>query len=67
MAGKPRQFFLEILEAEADAERLRVLLEEFAGLRYLRGRLRLQECKSGDGPRYPMSIPPFTLRTCPVM
>ena len=67
MAGKPRQFFLEILEAEADAERLRVLLEEFAGLRYLRGRLRLQERKSGDSSRYPMSIPPFTLRTCPVM
>ena len=43
VARKIRQFLIEVLEAEAEAERSRVFEEKFAGLRDLRGRLGLQE------------------------
>jgi len=67
VAGKPRKLLLKVLEAEVDAERLRVLQEKFPRLGDLRGRLDLRKCKSRNCPRYPMSMPPFTLKTCPVI
>ena len=67
VAGEPRKLWLEILKAEIDAERLGILQEQFARLRDLRGRLPLRERESRDGPRYPMSMPPFTFNTCPVI
>ena len=63
VARKPSQFLLEVLKAEIDAERLRILQKQFADLCDLRSRFRLPECKSRDGPGYPMSMPPFTLST----
>ena len=46
MAGKFRELHFEILEAEVDAERLRVLQKELAHLCNLRGSLRLRKYKS---------------------
>ena len=63
MARKPRKFFLEILEAKIDPERLRVFQKKFARLCNVRGRLRLHQCESGNCPSYPMSMPPLTLST----
>ena len=63
MARKPGELLLEILEAEIDAERLCVLQEKFPSLRDLRGRLCLNQAKTGNCPCYPISIPPLTLNT----
>ena len=63
VAGKLSQLLRKILEAQVYAERLLVLAEKFARLGDLRGRLRLHQCKSGDGPRYPISMPPLTFNT----
>jgi len=46
VAGKFRELHFEILEAEVDAERLRVLQKELAHLCNLRGSLRLRKYKS---------------------
>lgn len=67
VARKPGKLLLKILKAQIDAERSRVLQEKFARLGDLRGRLRLHQCKSRDGVRYPISMPPLTLKTWPVM
>ena len=67
MTGKFGKLLLKVLEAEVHTERLLVLLEKPAYLGDLRRRLRLHKYKSGNWARYPMSMPPFTLRTCPVM
>ena len=67
MTRKPGKLFLEILEAKVHAERLRVLQEKFTRLCDLRRRHRLHKCQIGICSRYPMSMPPFTLKTCPVM
>ena len=43
IARKLREFFIKVLEAEAEPERLCILHKQFAGLFDLRGRLGLQE------------------------
>lgn len=63
MSRKPGKLLLKILKAEVHAERMRVLQKKFSCLRDLRGRLRLHQSQARDGPRYPMSMPPFTLST----
>jgi hypothetical protein len=60
---KSGQFLIEILEAQAEAERLRIFEEKFAGLRDLCGRFCWRYRQSRNRVRYPMSIPPFTFST----
>ena len=95
VAGQSREFLIEVLEAEAEAERLRVFEEKFTSLCDLVRGCRLRNCKTFNhrghrGHRgksfacfrhglppctlcplwlkaYPISMPPFTLSTWPVM
>lgn len=67
VARKPGEFLIEVLEAKAEAERFCVLEEKVASLRDLSIRFRLRNPETRDCTRYPISIPPFTLSTWPLM
>ena len=67
VTGKPGEFFVKILKAEVHAQRVGVFQKELPRLGDLRRRLRLHKHEFGDASRYPMSMPPFTFRTCPVI
>jgi hypothetical protein len=65
--GKSGEFLVEVLEAKAEAERFSVLEEKLSRLRDLSMRFRLHNRETRDRTRYPISIPPFTLSTWPLM
>jgi hypothetical protein len=65
--GKSGEFLVEVLETEIEAKRSGIFEEKFANLRNLDGGLGWPDRKPRNGTCYPISIPPFTLSTCPVM
>jgi len=61
------KFLIKVLEAETKTKRLGVFQKQLADLFDLLRRFCLLDLQPCDAANYPMSMPPFTLSTCPVM
>ena len=67
ISGQFRKFLVEALETKAESQGLGVLNKQFTRLRDSCRRIVINDGEFRDGARYPMSMPPLTLSTWPVM
>ena len=62
-----RELLIEVLKAKTEAERMRVFEKQLPRPLDLLRAFGLRQHQPGECARYPISMPPLTLSTCPVM